>query len=335
MFIHPGSLFLLTFMLGLTPAARPQDPPGAIARVNGEELSLEGFRDWVVRTHGWRHFDDYIELSLLRQEATRIGLALPTPSDLETAFESDWKDQILWRHRGVESEFEKELAASGLDRQGYRDRRLGTLEQEVVARSILRQQPLEPDRAKELWTREFGEKGVRTHVRVAFFDKLKNLVVGEQGDRAQVQAGEEVARKRADAFHEAVAQDRAKFAELVKDSDLCTEQRFDSIPIDLRTRGGDVPRLRADHFNGLLEQPLVNAKAGDLLGPIDTPRGWFVVEVFERSPVTFEAVQEELAAIWRDRMPSQGEIYWLKDQLKKQASIERFALQPPPDPVGR
>src|SRR5262245_41771135 len=58
------------------PPAAPRDPAanGPIATVNGEELELAGFEEWMVRAHGWRHLDDYIDLVLLRQEAKRAGV---------------------------------------------------------------------------------------------------------------------------------------------------------------------------------------------------------------------------------------------------------------------
>jgi hypothetical protein len=335
-----ASSFLLLPTLCQLPAAQdaapsndPAPPEGVIARVNGEELSLEGFRDWIVRTHGWRHLDDYVDLSLLQQEARRAGLALPTPVDVDAAFEADWRDQILWRHAGQEAEFVKELAASGLDRQGYRDRRLGTLEQELVAARILCSRPPTDEQKKELWVREFGNQGVRTHLRVAFFDKLALLRPGETAERVTLQIGDDRARAAANAFHKAVAADRSQFAARVaSESDLCTVPRYDSIPIDLRARGGDLPRLHADHFGGMLEDPLARAATGDLVGPIATPQGWFVVEVVERSPAPFEAVDAELREIWKTREPSQGEIFWLKDQLRKQSKVDRFPLNPPSKP---
>jgi hypothetical protein len=232
-------------------------------------------------------------------------------------------------HRGEEAGFLKELAESGLDRQGYRDRRLGTLEQEVIAKRILSMRPPSEQERKERWNREFGPQGVRTHVRIAFFDKLKLLKPGVEVDRATAERSGQDAKVAAEAFHRTVAADRSQFAQRVRTaSDHCAVPRYDGIPVDLRSRGGELPRLRPDHFGGQLVQPLANARAGDLLGPIETPQGFFVVELIARGPAPFEAVQDELAEIWRTREPSQGEVHWLKEELRKAATIARFPLNP-------
>ena len=313
------------------PAAPPAPaaPPGAIARVDGEPVPLEGFRDWLVRTHGWRHVDDYLDLMLLQKEAKRAGVPIPTPAELEAAFEADWRDQILWRHRGDEKEFEQELTSSGLDRQGWRDHRFGTLEQEALAKRILRARPPTDDEKKKLWLREFPD-GARVHVHVAFFDKLAELAPGTSADPKLASASDDRARVRAEAFHKKVSADRAQFAKCVAtDADLCPVLRHDSMPLDLRSQGGDLPRLHADHFGGALREPLAHAQPGDLLGPLTTPQGYYVVELVERGAAPYDAVQDELSEIWRTREPSQGEIFWLKQELRKQSRIERFPLNPP------
>src|SRR5262245_62022531 len=247
----------LVLALGATcpqePPPAPPPAPGVIAKLDGEEIPLEGFRDWMVRTHGWRHVEDYLDLMLMQKEAKRAGVAIPTPVELEAAFEADWRDQILWRHHGDEQEFMKELTASGLDKQGWRDRRFGSLEQEVIAKRILRARAPTDVEKQKLWQREFGVDGVRVHLRVAFFDKLRDIAPGTTAEPPIVAASEERARLRAEAFHKKVAADRTQFAALVAtESDPCLVLRHDSMPLDLRSKGGDLPRLHADHFGGAL-----------------------------------------------------------------------------------
>lgn len=314
------------------PAAAPvsTERPGAgdaVARVNGVELPLEGFRDWVVATHGWRHLDDYIDLALLRQETARLGLALPTAAELDAAFEQDWRDQILLRHGGTEAGWLEELTKAGLDRAGYRDRRAGTLEIEVVARRLLQRQRMKPEQYRELWEKEFGKAGERVHVRVAFFSKLRSVRPGQRVDQELGAKLEAEARERADRFLAAVTADRASFGRLVgSDCDLFTVPRFDTLPIDLRPLGGEIERLRSDHFGGAVLAGLGAAKAGDLVGPLSTPSGNYVVEIVKREAVPFESATAELEAIWAARAPSASEVFHLRQELRTKAAIERYPL---------
>jgi len=298
-----------------------------VARVDGRPVALEEFRDWLVVAHGWRHLDDFLDLSLLRAAATARGLALPTAADLDAAFEADWQDQILLRHGGVEAGWVAELAQGGIDRAGYRDRRAGMLEIEVIAKQLLKEQPLTEDQRRDLWLREFGPDGVRNHVRVAFFSQLKLIRPGQRVSTAEMAGFTAEALTRAEGFLAAVRADRASFATRVQaEGDPCTVPRFDSYPLDLRARGGELPRLRADHFGGVLQEAVAKGSGGELLGPIATPSGFWVVEIVAREPLPLAAAGAELERIWREREPSMGEIVRLREELRSRAKIERLPL---------
>lgn len=317
-----------TFALSSCASTLPAGPADvAIARVDGELMPRADFRDWLIGAHGWRHVDDYLDLTLLRRAAAARAISLPTPAELEAAFEQDWQDQILLRHGGAEAGWLAELQQAGIDRAGYRDRRAGLLELEVIAKRLLKQEPMRAEQARELWEREFGPDGMRTHVQVAFFSQLRSIRPGQRVETAEMASLAEEARGRAQSFLAAVRDEPGAFAKLVRsESDPCSVPRFDSYPIDLRARGGDLPRLRADHFGGALTAAVKEAKSGDLLGPITTASGFWVVHVLERTPRPFDDAADELAAIWRDRDPSAGEVVRLRTELRGKAKIERYPL---------
>jgi len=311
-----------------SPAA-PRDPApgGPVATVNGEEIGLAGFEDWMVRAHGWRHLDDYIDLILLRQEAKRAGLPLPTEKEIDAAFELDWNDKISLR--GDEAALLAELGRAGIDKRTYRDRQLGTLEQDTLGRRILKARDPGDESLHELFTKEFGKEGVRIHVRVAFFDKLKALKPGATASKEETISMANSAKERADAFLAEVTRDRSRFAVLAAASDRCLIERSDGSPVDTRAAGGDVPRLHSEWFGGHVGKAVAAKKSGDLVGPIDTPAGYYVVDVVELGPVTYPEVEAELRDFWKNRIPSAGELFWLKDELRKKAKIEKLGLHPP------
>lgn len=308
-----------------SPGTKPAPAePGTLARVNGEAVPLAGFEEWVVHAHGWRHVDDYVDLVLLRQEATRAGLALPTPAEIEAAFEQDWKEKCTLR--GDEAALLAELARAGLDKAAYRDRQLGILEQTVLGRRILKARAPTETTLHELHAKLFGKEAIRTHLRLAFFDKLHQLPAGATASKEASEKMAGTAKERAASFRAKIETDRSQFAALVGGTDRCLVDRLDGAPVDTRASGGDLPIFRADWLGGQLGKPLAEAKSGDLVGPIDLPAGLYVVEVVERAPAPFERVGDELRRIWADRVPAAGEIYWLKDELRKAAKIEKFGL---------
>jgi hypothetical protein len=328
-----GSLFALLLAQEAPVAAPPPAVPpapasnGPIATVNGEELELAGFEEWMVRAHGWRHLDDYIDLVLLRQEARRAGLPLPTAKEIDDVFELDWKDKISLR--GDEAALLAELARAGMDKKSYRDRQLGTLEQETLGRRILKAREPSDETIHELYVKEFGKEGMRVHVRVAFFDRLKALKPGGNASKEEAAKMASSARERADAFFEQVSRERGQFAALVAGSDRCLVERTDGSPVDTRTTGGDVPRLHAEWLGGQVAKAIAGRKSGDLVPPFETSAGWYVVDLVESAPAPFAAVEAELREFWKNRVPSAGEVFWLKDELRKKAKIEKLGLHPP------
>jgi hypothetical protein len=295
--------------------------------VNGEAVAVAGFEEWMVRAHGWRHLDDYLDLVLLKQEAKRAAIAVPTPQEVDEAFELDWKDKIALR--GDEPTLLAELARAGMDKATYRDRQLGTLEQETLGRRILKAREPTATTIQELYAKEFGKEGLRVHVRVAFFDRLKALKPGANAGKEEAAKMASSAKERADAFLAQVKSDRNQFAALVAGSDRCLIDRSDGSPVDTRASGGDIPRLHSEWFGGQVTKALAGGKSGELVGPLETPAGWFVVDVVEIAPAPLGAVEGELREFWKNRIPSPGEVFWLKDELRKRAKIEKLGLHPP------
>jgi len=326
-------LSLVFAFLFTTCGARPQDAVARrplLARVDGVDVPLAEYRDWMLQTHGWRFVDDYLSLVLLHRKARELGVAPPTPAELDAACADDWRDQVLLRHGGDESRLIAELKEGGIDPASYRARRFAAVERSVLARRVVlkTRSPTEED-LRRLHAREFGEDGVRRHLKVAFFDKLKDLPVGQKPFRELLQKLEDRALERAAAFAEQVGAAPDTFSDRARAADLLTVERHDGGLIDLRTQGSDVPRLREDHFGGALEEALRAAaasgelRAGALLGPLRTARGFYVLSVVACEPAPFDAVRDELRAIAIALPPSAGEIEALCARLLEQAVIEK------------
>ena len=62
--------------------------PEVVAKVNGEEMDVRAFADWLVRHHGWSHLDRFVELTALRQEADRLGIVIGE-EEVEAEIETD------------------------------------------------------------------------------------------------------------------------------------------------------------------------------------------------------------------------------------------------------
>ncbi len=299
-----------------------------VVRVNDTVISRAEYQDWLYATHGWRFIDDYVALVLLRQEATRCSLPLPGPEETLHALDKDWKDQVDLRHGGDEESFLKELREGGIDQTGYRWRRLGQLEQEILARRIIvaTRAPTEAD-LQAFHAREFaGDQ--RVHLKVAFFNKLKKVLPGQRATALFLEQVDRETRERAQEFLEAVRADGSAFSKKLQSStDPLFLERRDNYLHDLRVNDGDLPRYRKDHFGGIMEQVIKDAAPGDWLGPIAAPNGFYVVQVVEKAKAPFDAIEAELVRLVKEQIPSAGEIHALRTRLLQSASIEKFPVR--------
>jgi hypothetical protein len=288
-----GSLAVAMFLAARetpAPAPAPQAaaaaPDGAVARVNGQELPLRQFEEWLVKAHGWRHLDDYVDLALLRQESERLKLPLPSATELDAEFERDWSVKV--EMRGDEAALLAELAHSGIDKVSQRDRQLGTIEQDFLGRRILALREPTEAMLKDLFAKEFGKAGVRTHVRIAFFDRLQGMKPGGTASKeAATRRG-----ARAQAFHDAVMADRTAAALVPRATARSTAStRRHSI----RARRA---RSRASTPTGFgaLEKPLRRRRPATRSARSRRPPAASWSRSSRRGPVAYADVETELRA---------------------------------------
>jgi hypothetical protein len=315
----------LGFLAGLTPLEeQPAEKP--FAQVNGKTVTSAEFRAWLEASHGWRFEEDFLVTVLLRQAAEEIGAAV-TEEDIDHALEEDWHHQILFRFDGNEQAFLDELRSGGFDRQGYFARRRAQIEGEILSRRLLKARTPTQEDLQRIYTEEFGEDGIRTHLRVAFFSKFhgKDLRSSPAADLIATLDAESA--ERAAAFRAALGEEGASFGALAAaQADPLLVPRHDLWVRDLRAADSELPRFQPGMFGGDLDALREDPAAlvpGARFGPIASHRGYYVVEVVQHEPVTFDAVQNELVEAYRTRPPHPREMHLLRQKLLEAAKIER------------
>ncbi|MEW6744187.1 MAG: peptidylprolyl isomerase [Planctomycetota bacterium] len=306
-------------------------PAGVLARVNGETISAETFQKWLLHLHGPTYVNDYLGLVVLRQEAARLGIEV-TEADTEAALGEDWKNHVM-RYGGDEKRWLQELASGGMDRGSYQRSRLATLEAEILAKKLVPLNRTDDETTlRQLHVQEFGTDGIRTHLQVAFFDKFRDLEGGKPiRDEALVQALDRKARERAEGFVAEVSNRPEDFGKLARElSDTLAVPRGDGWTKDLREDGGDLPRYTKTLFAGALEETLAGELTpGQLLGPILSHRGYYVIRFVLREAAPYEEVQAELVRINRERPATPREVHALKTRLLEEAKIQVTTRWPP------
>lgn len=316
---------MVSLLFALIPCLLPlqEDPPARFAEINGQVISRAEFGEWLLETHGWRHAEDFTILVLFRQEAARLGITLE-PGALEHAFGRFWKDQVLLRYAGDEQKFLEELAQSGIDLEGYRRRHWATLEaQELGRRIILKSRTPEESELKELFAKLFPG-GQRLRLQIAFFNRFHGFKERRTPSEDALKKMDEAAKARAELFAAAVKEHPDRFAALAMASaDLLKIKRFDNYVRDLRDAASELPYYDSSLFRGALD-PLLEGSpaAGELLGPLFTSTGFYVVRVVQNEPVEYEDVEQEVREQYRSHEPTGREIYALRLKLLEKANID-------------
>jgi len=300
----------------------PADPP--LAWIDGEPVAAEGFVDWFVTAHGASYVDEYLKLVVLRREAARLGIAIAA-ADIDRALEEDWHRQVLMRFAGDESKFVAELASAGLTK----DTRLFIQRPKVelatlAGRIVLHQRSPGDADLRKLYDEEFPG-GIRRHLRVAFFRRFGAVAESESLSKEVAEARATMARERAEALAGTVRDEPASLPSLIVETDLLLFPRFDSMFDDLRERGGEIRRYRANHFNGDIDAAVSaeGVAAGQILGPIEAASGYYVVQVLALEKAPFDSVRDELIDFFRTRPPTPREIVFLQQSLLEKAEIRK------------
>ncbi|MFH0945488.1 MAG: peptidylprolyl isomerase [Planctomycetota bacterium] len=316
---------MVPLLFALIPCLLPlqEGSSGRFAEINGQVISRAEFSEWLLETHGWRHAEDFTILVLFRQEAARLGIVLE-PDALEQAFQRFWNDQVLLRYAGDEKKFLDELAQAGIDQEGYRRRHWAHLEtQELGRRIILKTRAPEESALKELFN-ELFPGGKRVRLQIAFFNRFRDFKEHGTPTETALEELDAAAKLRADRFVEAVREHPDRFAALAKESaDLLQIKRFDEYVRYLRDSASELPYYNKALFRGALE-PLLDGSPGpgELLGPVFSSTGFYVVRVVRIEPVEYDAVVEELREQFRSHDPTGREIYGLRVKLLEQADID-------------
>jgi len=325
-------LSLLTAtLLALCPQGDDEIPPGAVARVNGALVEREVFYEWLVRTQASSMLDAYLSQVVVEQEARRLGVSL-SPDELDAALERRWDQFVLSTHGGDEARALRALAKVGLDRRQRMSTERSKVELKALATKVIRarRDPTADDLAKLSLTR-FGKGAVRIELRMAFFRRYRDLQPGVKLDSEEAQAAAAAALLRAHSFVDTMSESTPEqAAELIRTrTDPLRLQFHKAVFVDLRRQGGHLAYYQPSLFVEQLEPAISTAEVGTVVGPIETPDGFYVAEVLRHEPAPFSEVREELVRLFRDAPATPKEIYLLQRELMEGAKIEKGRVLPP------
>ncbi|HTF89528.1 MAG TPA: hypothetical protein VK843_14035, partial [Planctomycetota bacterium] len=82
--------------------------PSALAHVDGEAVSMDGYRTWLADVYGKQARDEYVGLWLLEREAKKRGLSV-SEQEIDSALQTLWDGWIKDRLKGETAALDVEL----------------------------------------------------------------------------------------------------------------------------------------------------------------------------------------------------------------------------------
>ena len=300
------------------PVQEPELDPRLAAELNGEPITWEDYRDFLVAISGKRPLQELILHKLLAAEAARLGISV-TEAELEAAWRELLDTWLAERFDGDAARLDEELARMGHDRETYE--RLFKLQKRrelLQTRIVLATRRVSEEDILRRFEREHGVDGVRTRVRqVLLLRPRTQLQMEREGvPREQLDAATVQARMLEDA--------RGLLAELAAGASLEELARAHTHDLAARAAGGLLEGETWRRYGPLLSAAVAEAPVGEPQGPVVTGAGVHVFVVEARERTTLDEVRAELRAALEREPPSFEELTALEQRLRDAARIRTF-----------
>jgi foldase protein PrsA len=292
-----------------TPAPPAKLPAGVVAIMDGKEITLDAYKEYLWRTMGAARLQEYLDSLLVEKSAKSLGI---TVSDEELSQKVDEEIQ-----RQIESFFKGDVARwrSTLDERGwteadYRAQRAAVLQSDLVrSKCVMKTRAVTDDAIRERFERDYGKGGVGYELRHVL------VQTRQPGSKEESPEGEAKAREKAERILREL-RDGADFGEMVS---LYSDDSY------TKKRGGVIPQYRpkmygSDEFDAAVEKL---TEPGQVSGIVKSKRGFHIVQLVSRKVTPFESVKEDIRKILTEEKPSEREKFDFVKKLRDEAKVVR------------
>jgi foldase protein PrsA len=298
------------------PAPRPESnlPPGVLARVNGNEVTVDDYVKYLFASTGRSKLREYIDRLLLEEEARRAQIQPPTPEEVEEKVNALIESSMRTLYQNSQEKYAESLARQGLtpdDRKAKlrQDNAYRMLEERTIVKT---RQITEEDILKE-FERVYGKGGVQYELRHIFFSISRARLQNNSGDSKRLQDADQEARDKAEKVLKEI-QGGADFGQMAKthSNDELTRGNEGRIPVYQRGyRGPDFD----DAVARLTEQQ-------PLSGVVKIPQGYEIIQLLSRKVVLLADKREEIVNQLKTKTPTPAERNAFIKGLREKAKIE-------------
>lgn len=289
----------------------PDLPRGILARVDGREVSVREYADYLLASIGTARLGEYIDRLLLAAEAERKEVIV-TPDEVEAMVEDAMERTIAGLYRGERRRYEEALERRGItleERKAWLRQKL--FYDTLLDRLVIAGREVTEEEVREEFQRVHGKEGIQRRLRHILV--ARGPRIGPDGSQLAPR-GEAAAEKRA----------RAILAQLRSGADFVDLARKYSDDTFTRVRDGELAGYRGGVFGSAFDEAVAGLTEGRPLSEVvRTAKGFHIIQYLGATKTEFEDVRERIEEELRLRAPTTPERLALVESLRERADIRR------------
>lgn len=279
-------------------------PPGVLGRVDGVDVTVEQYQQFLYRKHNLTRLMEFIDELLIEKKAKDLGIELGT-DELVEMVDLQIQGHIEQLFQGDRDRFIESLKRRTQTFESYRRWQMDLTRIKVLRDRCTRKlrKVIDSD-IEEKFRQTYGPDGVHIQVRHIL---IQRTTKGSDGSDRDPEA---LAQRIVDEL----SQDPDQFVELVQkySEDSMTKRNDGFIP-------NYKPTLFGAGFHAALESL---ERDGQIAGPVSSDRGIHVLQRVKRTVTKLEDVRDEIRSVLERNDPSAREKARFLKKLREDANIE-------------
>ncbi len=280
-------------------------PQGVIARVDGQDLTVEAYKDYLFRLVGKDRLQHFIDEMLVEKKAKELGVAV-TAEETAQKVDEELQRQVEGFFKGDVGKFKEQLTQRGMSVDDYKAQRAPAMRNELLLeRCVVQSRKVDDQKIQERFELDYGKGGITYELRHI-------LISTRQQGKAPDSESEAAARSKAERILREL-KDNADFGEMVN---LYSDDTY------TKKSGGRIPKYRADMYGPEFDTAVAGlTEQSSISGIVKSTRGFHIVQLLDKKVTALDSVKEELRKLLVAEKPSAKERYEYIEALRKAAAI--------------
>lgn len=303
---------ILTTCLCIALSVQELDPPklpkGVIALVDGRQVTLEAYKEYLWRQVGKLRLQLYIDEMLLEKKAADLGIKV-TDDTVETRVEERIQREIEGFFKSDLGKWKEHLAKRDQTIAAYKEQLAQRVRLDLLrGQCVLKTRKITEDKLRRRFEKLYGKNGIS-------YD-LRHILVSVPG----------MAGAKRDPGKEAKAREKAEriLRELKAGSDFSEMVSLYSDDHYTRKNGGRIPYYQPGKYGAEFDAATALLTAENpLSGIVKGSRGFHLIQLLKKRVTLFDKVKADLEKLLKTEAPSAREKYDFIKQLRDEARIIR------------